>query len=95
MQRLLACSQSSFTFTELHPRLGYGSDYPLVAIDPIISTWNLGRQGYLDAADRAGLEQLYDANPLLFDLVLKRVLRDASGRRFADACFHTRDVLRT
>jgi uncharacterized protein len=79
---------------ELHPRLLYGSDYPLVAIDPVISTWWLERQGYLDAADRAGLEELFDANPLLFDLVLRRVVRDSSGRRFADACFHTRDALR-
>ncbi|MBM3977336.1 MAG: amidohydrolase, partial [Planctomycetes bacterium] len=80
--------------SELHPRLLYGSDYPLVAIDPVVSTWWLERQGYVDEADRAGLEELFDANPLLFDLVLRRVVRDASGRRFADACFHTRDVLR-
>jgi mannonate dehydratase len=80
--------------SDLYPRLVYGSDYPLVAIDPVISTWNLERQGYLDAADRDGLEQLFDANPLLFDLVLRRVVRDGQGRRFADACFHTRDVLR-
>lgn len=80
--------------TELHARLVNGSDYPLVAIDPVISTWWLEHQGYVDPADRDGLEELFDANPLLFDLVLKRVLRDAQGRRFADACFHTRDVLR-
>jgi predicted TIM-barrel fold metal-dependent hydrolase len=80
--------------TELHARLVNGSDYPLVAIDPVVSTWWLARQGYVDPADRDGLEDVFEANPLLFDLVLKRVVRDASGRRFADACFHTRDVLR-
>ncbi|TAJ03411.1 MAG: amidohydrolase, partial [Planctomycetota bacterium] len=80
--------------TELHARLVNGSDYPLIAIDPVVSTWWLARQGYVDPADRDGLEEIFDANPLLFDLVLKRVLRDAQGRRFADACFHTRDALR-
>lgn len=76
----------------LHPRLLFGSDYPLPAIDPINSTWLLERRGYITSEEREHCNAVFDANPLLFDFVVKRCLRvDHDGRRvgFADAVFET------
>jgi mannonate dehydratase len=60
---------------ELHARLVNGSDYPLAAVGLVTSTRLLVHRGQLAAADRAPLEELFDANPLLYDFVLKRRLR--------------------
>ncbi len=59
---------------DLHERLLNGTDYPLPAIDPLISTRLLVRRGFLEDADRAPLAEIFDHNPLLFDFVLKRRL---------------------
>jgi predicted TIM-barrel fold metal-dependent hydrolase len=56
----------------LHSRLLNGSDYPLPCIDPLISTRALVKEGFLQAADRPALNEIYAANPLLFDFVVKR-----------------------
>jgi mannonate dehydratase len=75
-----------------HARLLNGSDYPLVAIDPLTSLGRLARAGLLDPAERPALRELFLANPLLFDLVLKRRLRreGAEGRAaFAPEVFET------
>lgn len=77
---------------ELHGRLLNGSDYPLVAIDPLTSLGRLARAGLVAAEDRAPLRELFEANPLLFDLVLKRVLRLEDPRgplRFAAGVFES------
>jgi len=55
-------------------RLLNGSDYPLVAIDPLTSLGRLVREGFLAHEERPALRELFEANPLLFDLVLKRRL---------------------
>lgn len=69
-----------------HDRLLYGSDYPLPGILPLMSLSSLARAGLLDAAAAPVLEQVRDHNPLLFDFMLKRLLRD--GRhRFANSVF--------
>jgi uncharacterized protein len=60
---------------DLHRRLLNGSDYPLVALDPLISLGLLVRRGFLEGSERAPLREVFEANPLLFDLVLKRRLR--------------------
>jgi mannonate dehydratase len=82
----------------LHARLVNGSDYPLTAIDPAVSTRLLQLRGYLSGEDRAACEEVFDANPLLFDLVLKRSLAVAEGdgggmRRFAAGVFESARVL--
>lgn len=75
---------------ELHPRLLNGSDYPLVAIDPLTSLALLERRGLLEPAERAPLREVFTANPLLFDLVLKRRLRlERPERRFAPEVFES------
>jgi mannonate dehydratase len=83
---------------ELHPRLVNGSDYPLPAVDPLVSTRSLVGRGLLDAAERGPLNEVFRANPLLFDYVLKRRLRlaSASGEplRFQPCVFESRRVFR-
>jgi len=60
---------------ELHQRLVNGSDYPLPAINIVISTRALVRAGYITREERTSLNELYHYNPLLFDFVLKRTMK--------------------
>ena len=84
--------------TDLHERLVNGSDYPLPAINVVISTKKLVRAGLLAPEDRDPLNEIYDFNPLVFDYVLKRRLRvlDADGRahRFMPSVFEEHPSLR-
>ena len=59
---------------DLHERLVNGSDYPLPAINVLIRTSTLVKQGYGTGEERASLNEIYDYNPLLFDLALKRTI---------------------
>jgi mannonate dehydratase len=86
----LLCSRS------LQDRLVNGSDYPLPAVDPLISTWQLARMGFLDARERPALEEIFEANPLLFDFVLKRrlrVLERGVEQRFSPRVFESAHLL--
>jgi predicted TIM-barrel fold metal-dependent hydrolase len=60
---------------DLHERLVNGSDYPLPAVNILIRTTNLLKQGYITAGERDRLNEVYHYNPLLFDFVLKRTLK--------------------
>ena len=60
---------------DLHERLVNGSDYPLPAVNILIRTRPLVKQGYLTRAEGECLREIYDYNPLLFDFVLKRNLK--------------------
>ncbi|HKP37272.1 MAG TPA: amidohydrolase family protein [Pyrinomonadaceae bacterium] len=60
---------------DLHERLVNGSDYPLPAINFLIRTSGLVKQGYINPEERASMNEIYDYNPLLFDFVLKRTIR--------------------
>lgn len=76
----------------LHERLVYSSDYPLPAIDPLISLRLLGWRGFLTDDERGPLGEIFDANPLLFHFVLVRRLGlESGGRRlrFAPRAFET------
>ncbi len=72
-----------------HERLCNGSDYPLPAVVPIISTRRFVDWGMLDADAAAALDRLRLINPLLFDLALKRALH-VDGRRLPAQVFDTR-----
>jgi predicted TIM-barrel fold metal-dependent hydrolase len=61
--------------TDLHHRLVNGSDYPLPAINVVISTRALVRRGYINRDERSWLNEIYHCNPMLFDFVLKRTMR--------------------
>ena len=66
---------------DLHDRLVNGSDYPLPAVNILIRTKPLVKQGYLTNAEGESLKEIYDYNPLLFDFVLKRTLRHPQSRK--------------
>lgn len=79
---------------DLHERLVNGSDYPLPAINALIRTGALVKQGYITAAERACVNEIYDYNPLLFDFVLKRTMRlPNTTRRLPPAVFMANAVL--
>ena len=76
--------------SDWHARLLNGSDYPLPGVLPLISVERLIAHGLLEASVAGLLQEIRAHNALLFDLVLKRLLR-AGPRRFAPAVFETRD----
>jgi mannonate dehydratase len=78
--------------TELHARLVNGSDYPIPALTFIYSTEKLRLTGLLGGEERRLCREIAEFNPLLFDFVLKRVLRhesDGQVYRFSDSVFQT------
>ncbi len=74
--------------SDLHHRLINGSDYPLPAINVVIHTRALVKHGMLTANERVQLNEIYHYNPLLFDFVLKRTIRDPdTGNTFSPEIF--------
>ena len=79
---------------DLHERLVNGSDYPLPAINALIRTGTLTRQGYITSQERTCLNEIYDYNPLLFDFTLKRRLKvPGTERRLPVSVFMRNAVL--
>jgi hypothetical protein len=79
---------------DLHQRLVNGSDYPLPAINVLIRTSALVKQGYISGDDRLCLNEIYDYNPLLFDFALKRTIKlPGSPKRLPAAVFMTNSAL--
>jgi mannonate dehydratase len=77
--------------TDLHERLVNGSDYPLPAIDVLYRTGELEDLGYLTEEEADQLDEVWDVNPLLFDLVLKRTVKHPrTGARFPASVFRAR-----
>jgi hypothetical protein len=73
---------------ELHVRLVQGSDYPLPAINCLIWMRPFVKAGMITKDERQALKEIYQSNPLLFDFVLKRTLRDpATGGRLPAGVF--------
>ena len=79
---------------DLHERIVNGSDYPLPAVNLLIRTRPLVKQGYINADEAHSLKEIYDYNPLLFDFVLKRTLRlPETSKRFPASVFMTNSAL--
>lgn len=79
---------------DLHERLVNGSDYPLPAVNLLIRTRPLVKQGYINNSEAESLKEIYDYNPLLFDFVLKRTLRlPGTSRGFPAAVFTVNSAL--
>ena len=79
---------------DLHERLVNGSDYPLPAVNLLIRTRPLMKQGYINADEAGSLKEIYDYNPLLFDFVLKRSLRlPGTSKGFPASVFMTNPSL--
>src|SRR5690349_4738504 len=75
---------------DLHERLVNGSDYPLPAVNLLIRTRPLVKQGYINNSEASSLKEIYDYNPLLFDFVLKRSLKlPGTTRSFPASIFMT------
>ncbi|HYL24849.1 MAG TPA: hypothetical protein VEV21_10680 [Burkholderiales bacterium] len=72
-----------------HARLLNGSDYPLPGVMPIFSVDYLASLKLIAPAAAPVLRDIRLHNPLLFDFVLKRVLR-SNGKRFSRRVFQTR-----
>lgn len=72
---------------DIHPRLVYGSDYPVPAINMVVLTSMLLRYQLITAKQREVLNELYNYNPLLFDLACKRCLVGPNGGTFPLSVF--------
>ena len=73
---------------EFHDRLIHGSDYPLPAINFIYRTSQLEDLGYITEGQRELLNEIYDYNPLTFEIALKRSLKHPeTGKSFTDEAF--------
>lgn len=72
-------------------RLSNGSDYPLPGVMPLFSLRALVREDLLDSKYLPALTSIRNANPILFDLVLKRLLND-QGRVFSTSTFENAAV---
>ena len=66
---------------DLDGRLLNGSDYPLPGVDLIIWTRRLVELKLISPAERRALNEIWKQNPLLFDFVLKRTLKDPKSER--------------
>jgi len=78
--------------TRYHHRLVNGSDYPLPTVKALFSTSKLRYSGYLTGEESRLCGEIHDANPLLFDFVVKRSLKvEEQGKvyRFAPHVFET------
>lgn len=79
---------------DLQERIVNGSDYPLPAINVVIRTTPLVKQGYLTPEERLYLNEIYDYNPLLFDFALKRTMKlPGTQKRLPDSVFMTNPLL--
>ena len=79
---------------DLHERVVNGSDYPLPAVNLLIRTRPLVKQGYIDSSEAESLKEIYDFNPLLFDFVLKRTLkRPGTSKTLPASVFMTNAAL--
>ena len=87
--RSLAVLRKIIEQVQWHPRLLWGTDYPLPGILPLISPAQLAAENMLVPAAVPLLEEIRLHNPILFDLVLKRLLR-SRGQRLAPQIFETR-----
>ncbi len=83
INRLPAPLQTLLARPDFDGRLLNGSDYPLPGVDLIIWTRRLVELKLISAAERKALNEIWKRNPLLFDFVLKRTLKDPkTGRRW-------------
>jgi hypothetical protein len=69
---LKALLQSS---PDVHRRLVYGSDYPVPAVRYIVWTSKFVSKGLITPSQKRQLDIIYQHNPLLFCLVIKRIVR--------------------
>ena len=74
---------------EWHDRLLNGTDYPLPGVLPVYSPQNFVDWGMLQVSEADVLSEVRRYNPLLFDVMLKRLI-NVKGKKFAGSVFETR-----
>jgi predicted TIM-barrel fold metal-dependent hydrolase len=73
---------------KFHSRVGYGSDYPLPAINWIYRTTDLEEKGYITEQEKEIVDEIYRINPLLFHFVLSRIVKHPkTGQKFTAEAF--------
>jgi len=74
--------------TSIHENLINGSDYPLPAVNFVIQTRALVKSGHITEQERELINEIYDINPLLFDYVLKRIIKHSkTGKKLPASIF--------
>jgi len=73
---------------EWHDRLLYGSDYPLPGVMPVFSPGNFVDWDMLPQTTATLLSQVRRYNPILFDVMLKRLIT-VKGKSFKPSVFET------
>ena len=88
---------------DLRCRVVNGSDYPIPGFRLFNPTGALVENGWIKAEDKRALDEIYSYNPLLFDFVVKRTMRDPTepdpldpekGRPLPEAMFLSVDAKR-
>jgi predicted TIM-barrel fold metal-dependent hydrolase len=92
INRLPAPLQTLLAHPEFDDRLLNGSDYPLPGVDLVIWTRRLVELGMITSVERRALNEIWRLNPLLFDFVLKRTLKDPATRRQWPSTLFQRDL---
>jgi hypothetical protein len=88
VNRLPRPLQTLLARPEFDGRLLNGSDYPLPGVDLVIWTRRRAQLGLITAGERRALNEIWKHNPLLFDFVLKRTLKDPkTGRHWPASIF--------
>jgi len=75
---------------DLQERLLNGSDYPLPAVNGAIWTRELAMLGFLRAKEVGPLNEIFRTNPLLYDFVVKRLLRGPKDTRLSKDIFQAK-----
>jgi len=88
INRLPTALRTLLAHPEFDGRLLNGSDYPLPGVNLIIWTRRLVELKLITPGERRALNEIWKRNPLLFDYVLKRTLKDPkTGRRWPASLF--------
>ena len=66
-----------------------GSDYPLPAINILYRTRQYLKLGYITEAEKVALNEIYKYNPLLFNLVAKKILKHPKTKAVLDDIIFT------
>lgn len=78
---------------DLEGRLFNGSDYPLPGVDLVIWVQKFVQMRMVTSSERKALLEIRQQNPLLFDFVLKRTLKEPKrGRRLPVSAFQSLEL---
>lgn len=91
VNRLGPALETLLIHQEWRPRVINASDYPLPAVMPLFSLRKMLKLNYITKTQAKMLGAVRKDNAMLFDLLLKRLLR-ADGLGFQDMVFSSRRV---